>query len=43
MSNATWLIGSTAFHDLERGFHSEKFEVLQEEVERGAELEDEEE
>ena len=39
---ATSLIGSTAFHDLERGFRHEEFELLPEEVEAGPDFEDDE-
>ena len=31
-ADVTSVIGSTPFHDLERGFHSDEFEMLPEEV-----------
>ena len=38
----TATIGSTPFHDLERGFHSDELELLPEETEVAPEFDDDE-
>ena len=39
-SRVTTAIGSTAFHDLERGFRSEELEILPEEMDTMPEFEE---